>query len=133
MQEVKVLGVTWNPCSDSLGFDLSYLSVAADNLQPSKSNLVSLVGRIYNRLRFLAPVTINFKILFQKLCKSKLEWDCDLPEELLKEWRSLVADLKEAGPISIPRTTKLKEPHPHTPSGGFVMCLPKLMLLSFIW
>ena len=133
MQEVKVLGVTWNPCSDSLGFDLSDLSVAADNLQPSKRNLVSLVGRIYNRLRFLAPVTIKFKTLFQKLCKSKLEWDCDLPEELLKEWRSLVADLKEAGPISIPRTTKLKEPHPHTPSGGFVMCLPKLMLLSFIW
>ena len=65
---------------------------------------MSLVGRIYNRLRFLAPVTINFKILFQKLCKSKLEWDCDLPEELLKEWRSLVADLKEAGPISIPRS-----------------------------
>ena len=34
MQEVKVLGVTWNHCSDSLGFDLSDLSVAADNLQP---------------------------------------------------------------------------------------------------
>ena len=71
MQEVKVLGVTWNPCSDSLGFDLSDLSVAADNLQPSKRNLVSLVGRIYNRLRFLARVTIKFKTLFQKLCKSK--------------------------------------------------------------
>ena len=63
-----------------------------------------LVGRIYDPLGFLAPVTIKFKILYQKLCKSKLEWDCDLPEELLKEWRSLVADLKEAGPISIPRS-----------------------------
>ena len=135
MQEVKVLGVTWNPCSDC--FDLSDLSAAADNLQPTKRNLVSLVGRIYDPLRFLAPITIKFKILFHKLCQSKLEWDCCLPEELLKEWRSLamVADLKEAGPISIPgaMTTKLKEPHPHTHSAGFVMRLPKLILLSFIW
>jgi len=71
---------------------------------------VSFVGRIYDPLRFLAPVTMKFKIIFQKLYKSKLEWD--LPEELLKEWRSLVVDLKEAGPISIPRamTTELKEP-----------------------
>ena len=112
MQEVKVLGVTWKHCNDSLCFDLSELSDAADNLQPSKRSLVSLVGRIYDPLGFLAPITIKFKIPFQKLCKSKLEWDCDLPEELLKEWRSLVVDLKEAGSISIPRTmtTKLKEP-----------------------
>ena len=75
MPKVKGLGVTWNPCSDSLGFDLSDLSVAADNLQPTERNLVSLVGRIYNPLRFLVPITIKFKILFQKLCKSKLEWD----------------------------------------------------------
>ena len=100
-----MLGVTWNPCSDSSGFTSQIdLSVAADNLRPTKRDLVSLVGRIYDPLGFLAPVTIKFKILFQKLCKSKLEWDCNLPEELLKEWRSLVADLKEAGPISIPRS-----------------------------
>ena len=31
-------------------------------------------------------------------CQLKVGWDCDLPEELLKEW-----DLKEADPISIPQ------------------------------
>ena len=104
MREVKVLGVTWNPHNDSLVFDFSDLSIAADNLQPTKRNLVGLIGRIYDPLGFLAPITIKYKILFQKLCQSKLEWDCDLPDELLKEWRSLLADLKEAGPISIPRS-----------------------------
>ena len=104
IREVKVLSVTWNPHNDSLVFDLSDLSIAADNLQPTKRNLVGLIGRIYDPLGFLAPITIKYKILFQKLCQSKLEWDCDLPEELLKEWRSLLTDLKEAGPISIPRS-----------------------------
>ena len=36
-------------------------------LQPTKRNFVSLVGRICDPLGFLAPTTIKFKILFQKL------------------------------------------------------------------
>ena len=64
VREVKVLGVTWNPHNDSLVFDLSDLSVAADSLQPTKRNLVGLIGRIYDPLGFLAPITITFKIIF---------------------------------------------------------------------
>ena len=103
-REVKVLGVAWNSNNDSLVFDLSDLTSMADNLQPTKRNFVSLIGRFYDPLGFLAPITIKFKILLQKLCQSKLEWDCDFPEELLREWRSLLADLKGAGPISVSRS-----------------------------
>ena len=49
-------------------------------------------------------MTIKFKILLQKLCRDKLEWDDPLPEDLLREWKELVADLSEAGPILIPRS-----------------------------
>ena len=42
-QEVKVLGVTWYPHSDLLVFDLSGLASAADDLRPTKRNLVSLI------------------------------------------------------------------------------------------
>ena len=89
-QEVKVLGDTWNPHNDTLIFDLSELSLAANNLQPTKRNLVSLIGRFYDPFGFLAPVTVKYKVLFQKLCQSKVDWDCscDLPEGLLKEWFS---------------------------------------------
>ena len=103
-QEVKVLGVTWNPHNDTLVFDLSDLSLVANTLQLTKRNLVSLIGTFYDPLGFLAPITVTYKVLFQKLCQSKVDWDCDLPEELLKEWTSLLADLKEAGPIAIPRS-----------------------------
>ena len=65
--EHKILGVPWNTNSDSLLFDASELAQLAKNLQPTKRNLVSLIGKFYDHLGFLAPVTIKFKILFQKL------------------------------------------------------------------
>ena len=102
-EEHKILGVPWNPNSDSLLFDMSELAQLAKKLQPTKRNLVSLIGKFYDPLGFLAPVTIKFKILFQKLCQTKLDWDNLLPEELIKEWKELVADLSEGCPISITR------------------------------
>ena len=58
-EECKILRVTWNPNNDCLVFDLSDLSNVAADLQPTKRNLVSLVGRINDPLGFLAPVTIK--------------------------------------------------------------------------
>ena len=64
-------------------FDVSSLAQVATESQPTKRNVVSLVGRFYNPLGFLSPITIRFKILFQRLCRNKLGWDDTLPEELL--------------------------------------------------
>ena len=76
----------------------------ATGLQPTKRNVVSLVGRFYDPLGFLSSVTIRFKILFQRLCHNKLRWDDNLPKELLREWNELTDDLRQCGPISIPRS-----------------------------
>ena len=104
VEEHKILGVPWNPSSDCLIFSVSELAQVANNLQPTKRNLVGLIGKFYDPLGFLAPTTIRFKILFQKLCQAKIEWDDPLPEGLVQEWKELVADLSEGGPTSIPRS-----------------------------
>ena len=65
---------------------------------------MSLVGKFYDPIGFLAPVTIRFKMLFQKLCRDKMEWDCPLPEDLLQEWKELITDLGEGVPVSVPRS-----------------------------
>ena len=52
----------------------------------------------------MAPVTIRYKILFQKLCQDKIDWDDPLSESTLCEWKKLVADLGEGTPISVPRS-----------------------------
>jgi hypothetical protein len=94
-EESKILGVRWNPQTDRLIFDTAEIARLAGCLEPTKRNIVSTIGRFYNPLGFLSPVIIRFKVLFQKLCKHKVEWDETLPEEMLQEWKTLVSDLKE--------------------------------------
>ena len=75
--EHKILGIPWNPCSDCLIFDLMELARLASSLLPTKRNVI---------VTLWAPVTIRFKVFFQKLCQDKLEWDTPLAGELFKEW-----------------------------------------------
>ena len=104
MEEHKVLGVPWNPESDQLIFDVTDLARAAIDLHPTKRNLVSLIGKFYDPLGFLSPVIIKFKILFQKFCQCKSDWDDVILEELIEEWKSLISDLNEAQPMCLPRS-----------------------------
>ena len=48
------------------------LALAATSLEPTKRSVVSLVGRFYDPLEFLAPVVICFKMFIQELCEAKL-------------------------------------------------------------
>ena len=80
--DYKILGVSWNPRDDCLFFDVSDLAQLAYNLQPTKRNIVSLIGKFYDPLGFLAPVTIGFKIFFQKLCQPKMDWTLEHPSSL---------------------------------------------------
>ena len=43
--ERKILGVAWNPTSDRLNFDFAELARLANSLQPTKINVVSVIGR----------------------------------------------------------------------------------------
>ena len=101
---VKVLGVIWNPQEDRLYFRVADVAEAAATVEPIKRNVVSIVGRFYDPLGFLAPVIIRFKKLFQKLCEQQLQWDEPLPESLQGEWRILMEDLQNSGVVSIPRS-----------------------------
>ena len=104
VEEHKVLGVPWNPESDRLIFDVSALAKLAFDLRPTKRNVVSVVGKFYDPLGFLSPVIIKFKILFQRLCQLKSDWDEMIPEELVGEWNGLISDLNLAAPVSIARS-----------------------------
>ena len=102
--EQKILGVCWNVHSDRFIFNLSDIARPTTDLEPTKRNVVSLVGRFYDPLGIVAPVTIRFKMLIQEICESKIDWDQPLNGVLLKRWQVLVGDLKQAQPISIPRS-----------------------------
>ena len=99
-----MLGVHWNVPCDQLVFSLDGIAETATRLDPTKRNVVSLIGQIYDPLGFLSPVTIRFKTLMQELCKTKLGWDQLLEGQLLSKWNRLVNDLKMTQPIALPRS-----------------------------
>ncbi len=101
---VKVLGVVWDPGEDYLQFGVADIAEVASSVEPTKRNIVSTIGKFYDPLGFLAPVIVRFKMLFQKLCEQPVQWDDILSEALQEEWRVLVEDLRDRGPLSIPRS-----------------------------
>ena len=102
-QERKVLGVRWAVQSDELVFDLGDILKLANQVEPTKRQVVSLVSRFYDPLGILSPVIVPFKIFFQELSKLKQGWDQSLSGETLTRWKFLLKGLKTDGPIVIPR------------------------------
>ena len=46
-----------------------------------KRNVMSLAAKFFDPLSIVSPLTINFKVFFQRLCESKVDWDQLLDSE----------------------------------------------------
>ena len=101
--EQKVLGMRWNMSADQLLIGFEEIASAARALTPTKRSIVSLVGRFYDPIGYLAPVVIQFKIFLQELCRAKIDWDEALPADLMDGWSTLSASLQYAQPLSVPQ------------------------------
>ena len=49
---------------------------------------------IFDPVRQLSPLTIEWKVLFQELYNERTDWDDLLTGDHLKEWRSLILELQ---------------------------------------
>ena len=101
--EQKVLGVRWDVAKDQFCFGFTDIAHCAAESEPTKRNLISIVGRFYDPIGFLAPIVIKFKILLQELSERKIDWDKPLSGDLLRKWETLITDLQSNPPMSLPR------------------------------
>ena len=58
--EQRILGLKWNITSDQIIFSLADLAEQARRLEPTKRNVISLIGRVYDPLGFLAPIVVRY-------------------------------------------------------------------------
>ena len=70
---------------------------------PTKREFLSFVASIYDPLGLLNPVIVKCKILFQKICLSKLKWDEKLSIENLNEWKLILNSLANVSSFHLPR------------------------------
>ena len=80
-EEHKVLGIIWNYSSDQLSIDLNKVIENAKLLPPTKRSVLKVVAQVCDPLGWISPVVITMKILFQKLCMDKEDWDTPLKKE----------------------------------------------------
>ena len=94
--------------------------------------ILSTVASLYDPLGFAAPVTLLAKILLQKLWRTKAEWDEQLPEAELGDWRQWKNDLSALTKVKIPCCYKSREKKPsQTSHGDTRKCVKEIQLHNF--
>ncbi|GFY34671.1 uncharacterized protein TNCV_1373621 [Trichonephila clavipes] len=81
-EEIKILGIQWNPKSDFFSFSVSSQD---ERCIYSKRDVLSEITRVFDPLELLSPCIVFMKILLQELWKLNLEWDEPIPEDLNKQ------------------------------------------------
>ena len=105
--KTPILGMTWITSIDSLviRFDPNNIDkeILLGNRIPTKREVLSINGSIYDPLGIAAYITFFGKILFQKICKETSEWDTKISDSCFVEWLKWLSKLSEISKIEIPR------------------------------
>ncbi|XP_065091292.1 uncharacterized protein LOC135712264 [Ochlerotatus camptorhynchus] len=80
---IRTLGLIWNPLEDYFAF---FIQPISEHTSSTKRMVLSDIGRLFDPLGFLGPVITAAKLVMQNIWRLGLNWDEELPEELLQEW-----------------------------------------------
>ena len=97
----KALGVLWTVEADQLGFHVKNLDKPA-----TRRGVLSTISSLYDPLGMAAPFILAGKMILQDLCRQKLGWDEDIPEDLLIRWRQWLQELPALDNFSMDRCFK---------------------------
>jgi hypothetical protein len=98
---VKVLGMLWEPKSDTLTFP--ELPPGKPTTAYTKRHIVKHTSTLFDPLGLASPVLIKAKIFIQKLWSLGFGWDETLPEDISNEWSEIAQDLDDARLLKISR------------------------------
>lgn len=103
----KALGTGWDTVSDSFFFrPESTIELVKKEEHPTKRTIAKLSAKTYDPLGIIAPIILQFKIIYQELWKLKIDWDKPAPEKLMLDWKAKIEDLAALSNLKIPRTAK---------------------------
>ena len=61
------------------------------------------MAKIFDPLGVISPVTLQMKVLFEELCKQKINWDDPLPTGIKEDWASWCNELTRIEHVKILR------------------------------
>ena len=93
LKPTKILGILWDEQNNLLKFEFEKILKLGGTLEPTKRNVLKVLAMFFDPLGVLQPIIVNFKIIFQNICKLKLQWDETLTPELLKDLQEAMSTL----------------------------------------
>ena len=94
----------WFVEDDQLGFQIS-----AKDKPATRRGILSIVSSIYDPIGIASPFVFSAKVLLQKLCRSKLNWDDDISDGHLKQWKNWLSQVPDLEHVRIDRCYKPKD------------------------
>ncbi len=73
----------------------------------TKRGVLSITSSVYDPLGFVSPFILKAKLIFQELCRRKLSWDDNQPEDLAMPCQMWLGDLPQLSLLRVPRCLKL--------------------------
>lgn len=93
-----LLGLNWQPMSDSFRFDVFSFDGPA-----TKRSILSYCARVYDPMGFLLPFTLCMKAIVQACCRAGVGWDDELPENLQSQWLQNMSEVHLLSQVVIER------------------------------
>ncbi|XP_058464968.1 uncharacterized protein LOC131438748 [Malaya genurostris] len=103
---IRTLGLIWNPRDDFFTF---FVQPVNEEISTTKRKVLSDIGRLFDPLGFLGPIITAAKLIMQDIWRLSLDWDDELPEEVLQEWTRFRCQLPIVNEIRKPRCVVLSE------------------------
>lgn len=96
---IKTLGLLWQPNSDE--FIFSVHPPSSEKL--TKRIVLSEIGKIFDPLGLINPITLRAKLIMQELWKANLSWDESLPQNLHSSWQEYRRDVSKISSLHVNR------------------------------
>ncbi|KAK4325419.1 hypothetical protein Pmani_004014 [Petrolisthes manimaculis] len=97
----KVLGLSWD-----IEFDTLKVSVYESFRSSTKRGMLSTLSAMYDPLGMVAPYILQGRIILQELCRLKLGWDEEIPDDHHNRWKQWKLSLPDLHKVSVERYIK---------------------------
>ena len=94
----RALGLQWCIDSDEFCFRLTLKDHPL-----TRRGILATVASIYDPLGLIAPLVLVGRQILQEMCKSRMDWDHPVPDELHPQWEKWRQEMLKLDSVKIPR------------------------------
>ena len=103
--EVKALGIAWNPSVDELS-----ISLCGELERVSRRALLSALAKVYDPLGITSPFSLGGKAILQEMTRRRLDWDEIPPKEIVEAVSKWQGSIQEFSPVRLLRMASSSVP-----------------------